>query len=89
MTLHSIWACSCLPFSPYNITQNLSIPLQIQPHVFGLLCTVSWCQCLYYGSKWRLRNVVMFFIAFIVFWAGFETGSIYALRVSQTSQLVS
>jgi hypothetical protein len=31
----------------------------------------------------------MFFIAFIVFWAGFETGSIYALRVSQTSQLMS
>jgi uncharacterized protein with PQ loop repeat len=75
------WVVSCLPFSAYIIAQDLSIPLKIQPHLFGFFGLVSVAQCLYYGRRWSLTKTSTFFVAFLMLWAGFETGSIYALRV--------
>ena len=52
-TMMLLFSLSSLPFGVYAISQNFNIPLQIQPQCFGLLCGVSWAQCMYYGRKWR------------------------------------
>lgn len=80
------WALSCLPFGSYIVAQKLSIPLQIQPHAFGFLCTISVSQCLYYNQKWSFKKTMVFLVGFLTVWAGFETGSVYALWVSIFSQ---
>lgn len=56
-----------------------SIPLQVQPQAFGGLGIVAWGQCLYYGSKYSLKKTLLCVGAFYVFFAAFETGSVYAL----------
>ena len=82
------WAASSMPFSSYIVTSQLSIPLQIQPHVFGFLCAVSWSQCLFYGHHYSRLKAGACLLGFLALWAGFETGSIYALRVRLTFQPV-
>ena len=77
----SIWGVSALPLGTYIVAQRLSIPLQVQPHAFGVLSMVSVGQCLYYGRQWSLRRTLLVLGAFVIFWAGFETGSIYAVWV--------
>lgn len=34
----------------YLILQQVNIPLQIQPQIFGFFSLVSWCQVLYYNQ---------------------------------------
>lgn len=78
-----VWALSSLPFASYIVAEDLSIPLKIQPHVFGFLCALSWGQCLHYGRGIEARKALLILAAFFTVWAGFETGSIYALKVRQ------
>ncbi|CAE6456916.1 unnamed protein product [Rhizoctonia solani] len=46
-----IWALSAWFLGVYAIVQNISIPIILQPQLFGALAALSWIQCLYYGSK--------------------------------------
>jgi uncharacterized protein with PQ loop repeat len=83
--LMGTWAFACLPFSAYIVAQKLSIPLQIQPHVFGFLGSYSTAQCLHYGHGYSKRKVGILFVFWLILWAGFETGSIYGLQVGGIS----
>ncbi|EIW69705.1 hypothetical protein TREMEDRAFT_30677 [Tremella mesenterica DSM 1558] len=78
-----IWAIASLFLSTYIVVQRLSIPLQIQPQVFGVLCAVSWSQCLYYQHKFTRLQASLCLLAFCVVFAGFEAGSVYALWAGQ------
>lgn len=44
-----LWSISSVPFGAYAIAQQFNIPLIVQPQCFGVLCGVSWAQCLIYG----------------------------------------
>lgn len=66
----------------YLVAQRLSIPLQIQPQLFGLFSAMSYTQCLYYGRGFsKMKAGAVLFVLLAVF-AGFEAGSVYALWVS-------
>lgn len=79
---NSIWASACLPFSSYIVVQRLSIPLQLQPQAFGALAGFSCAQILYYGHGYSKLKAGLCYLAFLCVWAGFESGSVYALWVS-------
>lgn len=49
-----IWAICAVPFGVYAIAQNLNIPIQVQPQVFGVLSLFCWAQTLVYHDGWRL-----------------------------------
>ncbi|GFZ46145.1 hypothetical protein JCM24511_04392 [Saitozyma sp. JCM 24511] len=78
-----IWAIASWFLGSYIVVQRLSIPLQIQPQLFGSLAAVSVAQCLYYDKGWSKLRAVLFFITFEVLFAGFEAGSVFALWAGQ------
>ncbi|KAK8869821.1 hypothetical protein IAR55_000389 [Kwoniella newhampshirensis] len=82
-SLMFIWALASLFLGSYIVVQRLSIPLQIQPQAFGVLGAISWCQCLYYSGRSSKWQTVAVFITFCVVFAGFATGSVYALWAGQ------
>ncbi|WVQ78102.1 hypothetical protein IAT38_000183 [Cryptococcus sp. DSM 104549] len=82
-SLMFIWAVASIFLGSYIVAQKLSIPLQIQPQVFGVLGAVSWCQCLHYSQGFSKRKAILVFLAYCVVFAGFETGSVYALWAGQ------
>lgn len=60
-----LWSISSVPFGAYAIAQQFNIPLIVQPQCFGILCGVSWAQCLIYGRyvleviQRYLRSILM------------------------------
>lgn len=75
----SIWAIACTFQGAYLVSMRSSIPLQIQPQLFGFFGCISWAQCLYYGSKIPLRKVLLYLGVLYAILGGFEVGSVYAL----------
>ncbi|GMK56793.1 hypothetical protein CspeluHIS016_0306330 [Cutaneotrichosporon spelunceum] len=78
-----IWAWAAIFQGSYLVAQRSSIPLQLQPQAFGGLGIVAWGQCLYYGKQYSLRRTLACVFAFYAVFAGFETGSVYALWAAQ------
>ncbi|KAG0048683.1 hypothetical protein BGZ83_006398 [Gryganskiella cystojenkinii] len=77
-----IWTLCALGFGSYGVVEHLSYPIIIQPQIFGILSTVCYLQCLYYGQrtrwslKWTLSSAVFFFIGMV----GIEAGAVFATR---------
>ncbi|KZV72047.1 hypothetical protein PENSPDRAFT_684069 [Peniophora sp. CONT] len=75
-----LWGLVGIPLGIYNTVQGNGVILIVQPQVFGVLCIISWAQCMYYGQG---RSVIwctsVMAIIFAVF-AGLEAGIIFALR---------
>ncbi|ORY23042.1 hypothetical protein BCR39DRAFT_550133 [Naematelia encephala] len=81
-----IWAVASLFLGSYNIARKLSIPLQVQPQIFGVLSAGSWAQCLHYGPrKFSKLKAGGCLAVFCVIFAGFESGSVYALWAGQNN----
>ncbi|KAL5633347.1 hypothetical protein ACGC1H_003742 [Rhizoctonia solani] len=77
-----IWALSAWFLGVYAIVQNISIPIILQPQLFGALAALSWIQCLYYGSKKSRLFCASLYMAFLVAMAGFEVGLSLVIRAS-------
>ncbi|KAF9905150.1 hypothetical protein EC991_001970 [Linnemannia zychae] len=45
-----LWTLAALGFGSYTIVEGLSIPIIVQPHIFGFFSTVCYLQCFYYGQ---------------------------------------
>ncbi|KAI1818318.1 PQ loop repeat-domain-containing protein [Poronia punctata] len=75
-----LWAISGVPFGIYAVVQNFNIPLQVQPHIFMLLCLVNWGQTLLYSNKWPIWRVLLVTTGTAVLFAGIETALILTLR---------
>ncbi|KAF8477214.1 PQ loop repeat-domain-containing protein [Kalaharituber pfeilii] len=58
-----IWAVSGMPFGIYAIIQDLNIPLQCQPHIFGLLSLITWGQILKYTHKFPSWKAIAYPVA--------------------------
>ena len=84
LMLLSLWAFAALFLGTYIVVQRLSIPLQVQPQIFGVLGAMSWCQCLYYEHGYSKRKAISILVGFCVIFAGFEAGSVYALWVRRS-----
>ncbi|KAI0731375.1 PQ loop repeat-domain-containing protein [Earliella scabrosa] len=74
-----IWGIAGSFLGTYSVVEGLSVPLILQPQLFGSLCLVSWAQCQYYGRKRsRAASLALFVVALALF-AGFEVGTIFAV----------
>ncbi|GAA6047950.1 hypothetical protein JCM3770_006439 [Rhodotorula araucariae] len=78
--LYITWTLSGACLGIFAIVENISIPIIVQPHCYGSLCAVIFCQMLYYDKKCRWFNAVGAFAAYAAVAAGFEVGMIYASR---------
>ncbi|KAF9164258.1 hypothetical protein DFQ26_001639 [Actinomortierella ambigua] len=58
-----IWTVAALGFGSYALIERLSIPIIVQPQIFGVLSTLCFLQCMYYTSnprwKWSLRTTIV------------------------------
>ncbi|KAI1302839.1 hypothetical protein EDD11_005485 [Mortierella claussenii] len=45
-----LWTLAALGFGAYSIVDHLSIPIILQPHIFGFFSTTCFLQCVYYGD---------------------------------------
>ncbi|KAI0741628.1 PQ loop repeat-domain-containing protein [Daedaleopsis nitida] len=66
----------------YSVVQGLSIPLILQPQLFGILCLVSWAQWQYYGNGRSRVAAIAMFVGAVALFAGFEVGMIFAVKPS-------
>ncbi|KAG0045714.1 hypothetical protein BGZ83_009042 [Gryganskiella cystojenkinii] len=44
------WSLAALGFGSYSIVEDLSIPITLQPHIFGCFSLIVCLQCFYYGT---------------------------------------
>ncbi|KAG8690529.1 hypothetical protein FRC11_010944 [Ceratobasidium sp. 423] len=81
-----IWALSAWFLGVYAIVQNISIPIILQPQLFGALAALSWIQCLYYGGKKSKAFCISLYLLFLATMAGFEVGISLVVRASRTDR---
>jgi hypothetical protein len=77
------WAIAGVPLGVYNIANQFTIALQVQPNILIVLSLCTWSQCKYYGSKWRLRKVILWFVVIASALGASESGLVFALRVAR------
>lgn len=83
-----IWTLCALGFGSYGVVEELSIPLIVQPQIFGVLAMVCYLQCLYYGERTRgwwgpergLRRIGWAAVGGLVAMVGVQVGAVYATR---------
>ncbi|BGP53205.1 hypothetical protein JCM8202_002761 [Rhodotorula sphaerocarpa] len=75
-----LWALSGACLGIYAIVQNINIPIIVQPHCYGSLCAVMFCQKLHYDRKWSVMRALGAFAAYAIATAGFEVAMVYASR---------
>lgn len=76
-----LW-CFCAPFfAVYFISEDSSIPIMLQPHLFGILCWIVYIQVMYYPPVQRsTKQIILRAGGFIIFWIFLEVGSVIPLR---------
>ncbi|CAG8623486.1 10499_t:CDS:2 [Funneliformis caledonium] len=85
-----LWTISNVFYGTYAIVLNLSIPLIIQPQLFGIICLFVDMQFLYYDSPKlkgnKVKNVTLFILSALLF-AGCEVGSVYGIREANATKI--
>ncbi|GAM36529.1 PQ-loop repeat protein [Talaromyces pinophilus] len=76
-----LWAVCSVPFGVYMILQNVNIPLQIQPQIFGFFGFVSWGQILYYNHGYSQLKATLLVIGSCLLCGGLEVLLILTLRI--------
>jgi len=86
-----LWTSSSLLFGIYVIILELSIPLLIQPQIFGIISFFIYVQCFYYDSASKFGgNKVKsggLFILMMMLLAGIEVGAVYGIRYANTRNI--
>ena len=66
------------------ITQDLNVPLIVQPQLFGLFSLLSWGQCMYYGETRRSRLWCALVLGgTLAIWGSLEAALVFSLRVRE------
>ncbi|KAG0368944.1 PQ loop repeat-domain-containing protein [Gamsiella multidivaricata] len=84
-----IWVLCALGFGSYGIVENLSIPIIVQPQIFGSLSALCYLQCLHYGkqTRWSLRKTAVAGVLMFVVMAGIQVAAVYATRAGKDHQV--
>ncbi|CAI2179565.1 7164_t:CDS:2 [Funneliformis geosporum] len=84
------WTIANVFFGTYAIVLKLSIPLIIQPQLFGIICLFVYIQFLYYDSPKlkgsKVKNATLFILSSLLF-AGCEVCSVYGIREANTRNI--
>ncbi|KAH7325419.1 hypothetical protein B0J17DRAFT_681286 [Rhizoctonia solani] len=75
-----IWALSAPFLGVYMIAQTISIPLILQPQLFGAMSALSWIQCLYYSYHKSKIYCSLVYSTFLVLAGGFQGGFVLLVR---------
>ncbi|KAI8595878.1 PQ loop repeat-domain-containing protein [Dissophora ornata] len=86
-----LWTLAAIGFGSYSIVEELSIPIIIQPHVFGFFSTICYLQCIYYSQKerWSRQKILLAGLVVFLILAGIEAGAIYGTRVKRARHRIS
>ncbi|KAI9929942.1 hypothetical protein AWENTII_003606 [Aspergillus wentii] len=76
-----LWASCAVPMGAYLILQEVNIPLQIQPQIFGFFSLVSLGQILYYNHNYSLVKVLAVVLGTSALFGGIEALLILTLRI--------
>lgn len=77
----SLWCISGIFMGPYFIIANSYIPMQIQPHLFTILCSLAWIQSMYYPPyAYSKQKILLFAGGFYLTWIAIECGFAIWLR---------
>ncbi|KAL2818416.1 PQ loop repeat-domain-containing protein [Aspergillus cavernicola] len=76
-----LWGVCAVPMGAYFILQEVNIPLQIQPQVFGFFSLVAWGQILYYTHKFSALKATAMVIAMVALFGGIEAALILSLGI--------
>ncbi|GAA5923982.1 Ilt1p [Sporobolomyces koalae] len=80
VALYTTWLFSGLFLGIYAILEDINIPICVQPHAYGSLCAIIFCQMVYFDRKWSLRNTLLLFLAYCLIGGGFEVGMYFAAK---------
>lgn len=80
-TMMFLWASCSVPMGAYLILQQVNIPLQVQPQLFGFFSLVSWAQVLYYGHNYSWWKATLVCAGTIALFGGLEALLILTLRI--------
>ncbi|GAA5873452.1 hypothetical protein JCM16303_001127 [Sporobolomyces ruberrimus] len=80
VALYTFWLFSGIFLGIYAILENINIPIIVQPHCYGALTAIIFCQMVFYDRKWSLRNSLLLFLAYCLVGGGFEVGMYYAAK---------
>ncbi|KAG0243437.1 hypothetical protein BGX31_010720 [Mortierella sp. GBA43] len=84
-TMFFLWTLCALGFGSYSIVENLSIPIIIQPQIFGALSALCYLQCLYYGerTRWSLKKTLIGGLIMFSAMAGIQVAAVYATKAGE------
>lgn len=74
------WAWAGVALGIYNIVSDFNIALRVQPQILAFLSLATWCQVLYYESRWSAIRTLTVAIPMAGVMAGIETGLVFTLR---------
>ncbi|CAI7657843.1 unnamed protein product [Penicillium bialowiezense] len=77
-----LWASCSVPMGAYLILQQVNIPLQVQPQIFGFFSLVSWGQVLYYNHEYSRNKAVLIPYNNGVTWPDIVVGVVAAILLS-------
>ncbi|KAJ5238891.1 hypothetical protein N7468_003510 [Penicillium chermesinum] len=80
-TMMFLWASCAVPMGAYLILQDVNLPLQIQPQIFGFFSLVSWGQVLYYGHNYSALKATSVCLGASALFGGLEALLILTLRI--------
>ncbi|GAA5894600.1 Ilt1p [Sporobolomyces salmoneus] len=80
VALYTFWLFSGIFLGIYAILENINIPIIVQPHCYGALTAVIFCQMVYFDRKWSLTNSLLLFLAYCIIGGGFEVGMYFAAK---------
>lgn len=76
-----LWCVSGIFMAPYFIISASYIPMQVQPHLFTVLCSIAWIQAMYYPPhSYSKRQILLYAGAFYGTWIAIECGFAIWLR---------
>lgn len=76
-----LWALCAVPFGVYMIVQQVNIPIQVQPHIFGVLALVSTGQIMLYNHGWSVKKASLFVVGMSALFGGVEALLILTIRI--------
>ncbi|KAL2010255.1 hypothetical protein VTN00DRAFT_6062 [Thermoascus crustaceus] len=76
-----LWASCAPPMGVYMILQEVNLPLQIQPQIFGFFALVNWGQILYYNYKYSCLKATVAVLGMSALFGGLEALFILTLRI--------
>ncbi|KAJ5495140.1 membrane protein [Penicillium diatomitis] len=76
-----LWASCSVPMGAYFILQQVNIPLQVQPQLFGFFSLVAWGQILHYNHDYTRRKAITTCFGIVLLFGGLEALLVLTLRI--------